>query len=415
MVQYILTLVTSTHDEVTSEEPLLYNHVCTSLSALDQEMIRSVPPGGNWKDIPLHIAKKSARVMQIRKSGGRTTYYGRLRNDMPSYTISTYFNRPGNGTFIHPEQDRLISIREAARLQSFPDSFRFLGSTSSMYKQIGNAVPPLLALALGATIPQGLAIDLFAGAGGLSQGLSLGGHRVIAGADLNDNMLQTYGRNHPETPVVKCDLSKRGDLSALIEEVENELHGRTLNLIAGGPPCQGFSTAGKGNLSDIRNILYIPFLEIVESLSPEYLLIENVPGLLFHNKGKTLNDILARLESLEFRCSVFKLRAEQFGVPQRRRRVFITGSRTSDLPPLPPPIFPAVVRGVVIRTDDQKSFLPAFPVAVDEAISDLPEIEAGGGGKAQEYAKVHLNSDYQRLMRGTLSWSEFISSRAEQD
>ncbi|MHA1928039.1 MAG: DNA cytosine methyltransferase, partial [Candidatus Thorarchaeota archaeon] len=129
-----------------SDTVTLYNHVTSNLSTLDLEMILNVPPGGNWKDIPLEIAKKSVRLMQIRESGGRTTYYGRLRNDLPSYTISTYFNRPGNGTFIHPTQHRLISFREAARLQSFPDHYRFLGSNSSKLKQIGNAVPPLLAL-----------------------------------------------------------------------------------------------------------------------------------------------------------------------------------------------------------------------------------------------------------------------------
>ena len=84
----------------------LYNHVTSSLSPLDLEIIKSVPPGGNWKDIPLDVAEKSARIMQIRESGGRTTYYGRLRNELPSYTINTYFHRPGNGTFIHPDQDR---------------------------------------------------------------------------------------------------------------------------------------------------------------------------------------------------------------------------------------------------------------------------------------------------------------------
>ena len=110
---------------------VLYNHVCSTLSELDMEMIQSVPAGGNWQNIPPDIVQKSARLTQIQASGGRTTYYGRLKNDLPSYTINTYFNRPGNGTFIHPEQNRLISMREAARLQSFPDRFRFLGSLSS--------------------------------------------------------------------------------------------------------------------------------------------------------------------------------------------------------------------------------------------------------------------------------------------
>jgi len=97
----------------------IFNHQVSGLSDLDLDMVSSVPPGGNWKNIPLSVPSK--RLEQIRKSGGRTTLYGRLEREMPSYTISTYFNRPGNGTFIHPDyfknsmegytQDRLISAR----------------------------------------------------------------------------------------------------------------------------------------------------------------------------------------------------------------------------------------------------------------------------------------------------------------
>ena len=91
-------------------------------------MVVAIPSGGNWKNIPLDVPSK--RVEGIRLSGGRTTYYGRLRWDYPAYTIATYFNRPGNGCNIHPDdasanipQHRLISFREAARIQSFPDNF----------------------------------------------------------------------------------------------------------------------------------------------------------------------------------------------------------------------------------------------------------------------------------------------------
>ena len=123
---------------------LLYNHIAPKFSELEKQMVVHIPPGGNWSNIPESVPSK--RLEQIRRNGGgRTTYYGRLRWEKPSYTISTYFNRIGNGCHIHPEQDRLISIREAARLQSFPDNYRFTGSKGAIHKQIGNAVPPLLA------------------------------------------------------------------------------------------------------------------------------------------------------------------------------------------------------------------------------------------------------------------------------
>ena len=121
----------------------LYNHISPRLSNLEWEMSKHIPAGGNWQNIPVHIPSK--RLEQIRKSGGRTTYYGRLLYDKPCFTITTYFNRLGNSSNLHPEQQRMISIREGARLQSFKDDFIFYGTKTSQYKQIGNAVPPLLA------------------------------------------------------------------------------------------------------------------------------------------------------------------------------------------------------------------------------------------------------------------------------
>lgn len=126
---------------------ILYNHVAHKIGAYAQELARHIPQGDNWKDIPLSISDR--RLDGIRAIGGRTTYYGRMRWDAPSYTIATYFNHVGNGCNLHPSQDRVMSTREAARLQSFPDDFVFVGSKASQFKQIGNAVPPLLICLLG--------------------------------------------------------------------------------------------------------------------------------------------------------------------------------------------------------------------------------------------------------------------------
>ena len=114
---------------------MIPNHYSARLSELDLAMAIHIPPGGNWKNIPTSIP--SQRLAQIRESyakggGSRSTYYGRLRPDAPAYTINTYFGRPGNGCHLHYDyaggQHRVISQREAARLQSFPDDFVFLGS-----------------------------------------------------------------------------------------------------------------------------------------------------------------------------------------------------------------------------------------------------------------------------------------------
>lgn len=118
-------------------------HFIPKSSEKDMEIIRCVKPGGNYMDVPDEIATK--RILNFKKTGGRTTTYGRLDPSKPAYTINTYFDRPNVGCNIHYEEDRLISIREGLRLQSFPDDFSLCSSTKrNYYLQVGNAVPPLL-------------------------------------------------------------------------------------------------------------------------------------------------------------------------------------------------------------------------------------------------------------------------------
>ena len=114
------------------------------LSELDKYIISHVKPGGNYMDIPPDV--NSVRIRRLQKEGGHTTCYGRLSPNKPSYTINTYFNRPNVGCNIHYSENRLITVREALRLQSFPDSYRIVSSSKQGRNLIvGNAVPPLLA------------------------------------------------------------------------------------------------------------------------------------------------------------------------------------------------------------------------------------------------------------------------------
>ncbi|MCK5264387.1 MAG: DNA cytosine methyltransferase [Candidatus Thorarchaeota archaeon] len=413
--RFFVTLTTIIPEaEEQAPEKVLYNHACATLSDLDMEVVRNVPPGGNWMDLPETTVAKSARLTQIKKSGGRTTYYGRLNEEMPSYTVNTYFNRPGNGTFIHPSQDRLISMREAARLQSFPDNYRFKGSLSSRYKQIGNAVPPLLARSIGTKIRKGLTIDLFCGAGGLSEGLEQAGHKIILASDSNPNMCETYQSNNPKTKVIQTDINKSEDVDILLENIEFKLRGRTLKLLAGGPPCQGFSTAGKWNPNDVRNSLLFKTLDFVRVLEPEYVLLENVPGIRSMQKGKLFESFITSLEAEDYKTQIYLLKAEQFGVPQRRRRVFIVANRNGTFIKDPDVRLSSIVRGRT-RYDahiDVNGLPP--PVTVSEAISDLPVIASGEGNEVVKYNSAWLNSDYQRLMRGLISFKNFFTMRTKQ-
>lgn len=119
-------------------------HFLPQMSDLDKYIISHVKPGGNYMDIPKDV--NSSRIRRLQRDGGHTTCYGRMYPDSPSYTINTYFNRPNVGCNIHYKENRLITVREALRLQSFPDSYVIV-STSKQGKNliVGNAVPPMLA------------------------------------------------------------------------------------------------------------------------------------------------------------------------------------------------------------------------------------------------------------------------------
>lgn len=115
-------------------------------SPTDKEIIKHVKPGGNYMDIPDEVSTK--RIMYFKSTGGRTTTYGRLDPDKPNYTLNTHFNRPNIGCNIHYNEDRMITIREGLRFQSFPDDFHLISKTQrNYYVQVGNAVPPLLSKA----------------------------------------------------------------------------------------------------------------------------------------------------------------------------------------------------------------------------------------------------------------------------
>lgn len=124
----------------------LFNHVTSGQSPAERKMIRALKPGENWRALPKSILPK--RFEKIRPYDASTLIM-RMRWERPSYTITTKSAEVTSGAFIHPEQHRTISVREAARLQSYPDGFRFYGSQMEQRRQIGNSVPPLLARHLG--------------------------------------------------------------------------------------------------------------------------------------------------------------------------------------------------------------------------------------------------------------------------
>lgn len=361
---------------------MIPQHIAPTLSELDLLFARSVPPGGNWKDIPESVP--SQRLKQIRESyargeGSRSTYYGRLAADEPAYTISTYFTRPGNGCHLHydPGQHRTISYREAARLQSFPDRFVFEGPKTAVAKQIGNAVPPLLAYRLATALGRpGMVVDLFAGAGGLSLGFQSAGWRSVVASDIDAYAMATFARNiHRE--VVVGDIRTRSVRNAIVARAKRK-RGVPLVLV-GGPPCQGFSTAGnRRSRDDDRNQLFREYCALVNAVAPDAFLFENVTGLLNMEGGAVFAEVVAALKRVADDVQVWRVSAEEYGVPQRRKRVIIVGTRNRAAPLQPPPV------------EDR--------VSVRDALSDLPPLRAGEDGSGLAYVSPPRSS-YQARMR----------------
>lgn len=121
-----------------------FDHTMPQMSELDKFIVHHVKPGGNYMDIPDEVP--SERIKRLKRDGGHTTCYGRLLPGKPAYTINTYFNRPNVGCNIHYKYDRLMTIREAMRFQTFPDSYKLTcKSKNGKHLVVGNAVPPLLA------------------------------------------------------------------------------------------------------------------------------------------------------------------------------------------------------------------------------------------------------------------------------
>lgn len=371
---------------------MVYNHTTYSLSANDLRMVKSVPPGGNWKNIPHDIPSK--RLEQIRISGGRTTLYGRLSFDKPSYTITTYFNRPGNGTYIHPIHDRVLSAREAARFQSFPDNYIFEGSKGSLCKQIGNAVPPLLAFSIANEIRKKTKtknlLDLFCGAGGLSLGFGWAGYKVIAANDNFKQACETYRTNHTDTVLIEGDITDKQIQENLLKESEIG----KVDIVVGGPPCQGFSHAGKRMIDDPRNLLYKEFVNIVKKIKPKVFVMENVEGILTINGGKTYEEVKSNFQKLGYSVAGQKLHAVKFGVPQKRKRVVIIGTLNGN----PEDLFPNPI------IDDETSY-----ISTENAIGDLFDIEVG-----EHEDKIRLTSKpthpFQKFARGLISPSEYVKT-----
>lgn len=255
------------------------------------------------------------------------------------------------------------------------------------------------------------AMDFFAGAGGLSEGLSQAGFEILLANEINETYSKTLSWNHPETEVVTGDI--RGLDPCKIRE-RLGLGTGELDLIAGGPPCQGFSiNAPERSTEDHRNHLFWSYLGFVEEMNPKLVLIENVPGIVSFNSGGTVKDILEALDDLGYRATLRILYAAHYGVPQTRWRTIFIGVRKDlgllpeTLYPEPTYVAPALANfanhygdlRLVLTDEEVKKTATLAHTNIEEAIGDLPEIENGKGDDCLEY-EMEPFSSYQEALRG---------------
>lgn len=224
------------------------------------------------------------------------------------------------------------------------------------------------------------AIDLFCGAGGLSEGFRQAGFHVLAGQDVDEAAGATFSATHPEARFIGGPIQQVSarDLLRAAKVKRGEI-----DVIVGGPPCQGYSVYNhQRGTDDPRAGLFREYLRLVEEIRPKWLVMENVTGIT--SIGAVVNQISRGMKSLGYRAEMKILKAEEFGVPQERRRVFFIATRTDV-----PIIFPTATHG--------PGLLPF--VTVWDAISDLPALKNGEKTEQQPYGRPP-QTDYQRMLRG---------------
>ena len=225
-------------------------------------------------------------------------------------------------------------------------------------------------------------IDLFSGCGGLSKGFMDAGCDVLLGVDIDQAALNTFERNHPGAVGLNGSLAD----PPTFQKMKDLIGSRKVDLIIGGPPCQGFSLTGPRNFDDERNKLYLSYIKAVEIFRPDGFIIENVPGMATLYKGEVKDEILKRFRKLGYNIDCRVLCAADYGVPQiRKRLVFIAIKNEFGEISFPAPLV-----------------VPEHYVTSREAIDDLPSLNGEMGTEVAKY-KNSARTAYQKKMRGNCS------------
>jgi DNA (cytosine-5)-methyltransferase 1 len=239
------------------------------------------------------------------------------------------------------------------------------------------------------------ALSLFSGCGGFCEGIHVAGFEIAAAVEWDKFACETYRYNFPDVSLFE------GDVHDFLKKKEEATRFAGLDLLFGGPPCQGYSQIGTRRLDDERNQLYKQYTRIIKQTKPRVFLMENVPNLAMMNKGHFKELILQEFRSLGYGNTVMlRVAADDYGVPQTRHRIIFIGTRDKDRFPFHLEAFcEHVLIGLRVKN----------PVTVSEAIDDLPE-SVVDSGEIMPYEKTTKPSRFMREMR--LDYDGNIYSKA---
>ena len=221
-------------------------------------------------------------------------------------------------------------------------------------------------------------IDLFSGAGGMSLGFDQAGFNNIFSVDIEPSFCETYKTNFPKHNLIQKDISKLSN-----EEIKSLIGNQIIDVIIGGPPCQGFSMAGnigRKFIDDSRNQLFREFARIVEIVQPSYFVMENVARLFTHNKGETKKEIIELFKKINYNVDCKVVNTADFGIPQVRNRVLFIGNRISNNI-----VFPT-------KTVDK-------PISIKEAIDKLPKLKSGEKSKIPNHISMKHSEQMLEKMK----------------
>lgn len=217
------------------------------------------------------------------------------------------------------------------------------------------------------------AIDLFCGAGGLSYGFEKAGFNILLGIDNDSKALEVFEKNHKDAKSI-C-----GDITQIdYRNIKSVIGNQRIDIVVGGPPCQGMSLSGLRNFNDPRNKLYLSYIRLVKEIRPRAFVIENVPGLVSLFDGKIKDSIIEKFTAMGYTVKYQILCASDYGVPQNRKRVIFVGTRE--------------------KIEFQFPEKCANQITCEMALSDLPPLINDLGTEISDYTIPAMNP-YQILMR----------------